>query len=417
MTPFGLSWRSARREPARALLGIVGIASVGALLFNMLLLSRGLLVSFGDLLGNLGFDVRVTATDAMPAQGPPIREARGVADAIRTRPEVQEVVPVCFGRGMVVRPEPPGTRTGQTGHSEIDLFAYGPRSNDGRAWTIVQGESLSEASRSHRAPDPHPVLVNRPLAAAFGLAPGSLLRIAGTMRTGSEASAAPSLDFRVAGVADFPFQAAGDLIAGTTLEALRALRGSEDDDQADLFLISSTREAGADAAVAAIRGIRPDLHTFSNEQFLTRISRTDFSYFRQISYVLSSVTLFFAFLLVATLLTVAVNQRFAEVAALRAIGFTRRRVAADLLAESAFLVGSGAVLALPLGAGLSYLLDAILRTMPGVPERLHFFVFEGRTILLFFLSLAIAGFLAALYPVWLAVRLPIASTLRKETIS
>ena len=50
MSPFGFAWRSLSREPARASLGILGVAIVGALLFDMLLLSQGLLISFRDLL-------------------------------------------------------------------------------------------------------------------------------------------------------------------------------------------------------------------------------------------------------------------------------------------------------------------------------------------------------------------------------
>ena len=60
--------RSLIRQPGRTALGIIGIAAVGALLFDMLLLSRGLVVSFRDLLDSIGFDVRVTATDSpLPA--------------------------------------------------------------------------------------------------------------------------------------------------------------------------------------------------------------------------------------------------------------------------------------------------------------------------------------------------------------
>lgn len=416
MTPFGLSWRSARREPARTLLGIAGIAAVGALLFDMLLLSRGLLISFGDLLGGLGFDVRVTASESMPNQGPSISGVASLVAGIEKLPEIHEVVPVLFGQGVVIEPTPPPPGPNGVPRGALSLFAYGSRTGDGRAWTLVRGNPLMDADHARSTSDPPVLLVNRPLAEACHLSPGSRLRIAGTPK-GVTGAALPSVDFRVAGIADFPFQAAGDWIVATTLDASRRLLGRENDDQADMLLIASTREAGADAAVAAIRRVRPDVHPFSNEQFLMRLSRTDFSYFRQISFVLSSVTLFFAFLLVATLLTVAVNQRFAEVAALRAIGFTRFRVATDLLAESALMVGSGAVLALPLGLGLARVLDAILRSMPDVPERLHFFVLEGRTVLLLLFLLAVAGFLAALYPVWLAVRLPIAATLRKETVS
>ena len=75
---------------------------------------------------------------------------------------------------------------------------------------------------------------------------------------------------------------------------------------------------------------------------MDRFESTDFSYFRQISFALATITLCFAFLLIATLLTVSVNQRLAEIATLRALGFPRRRVAADLLWESALLIGTGA---------------------------------------------------------------------------
>ena len=50
MSPWRLAWRSVARNPARALLAVVGVAVIGALLFDMLLLSRGLLLSFSDLL-------------------------------------------------------------------------------------------------------------------------------------------------------------------------------------------------------------------------------------------------------------------------------------------------------------------------------------------------------------------------------
>jgi ABC-type lipoprotein release transport system permease subunit len=113
----------------------------------------------------------------------------------------------------------------------------------------------------------------------------------------------------------------------------------------------------------------------------------------------------------------SVNQRLGEVAALRALGFPRRRIAANLLWESALLVGIGGTAALPVGGLLAIVLDRILRHMPGVPARLHFFVFEPRTVVLHAALLCATGALAALYPIWLATRLPIAATLRREILS
>ena len=122
-------------------------------------------------------------------------------------------------------------------------------------------------------------------------------------------------------------------------------------------------------AAAAIRAAHPDLHVVTNEELVERFSRVEFTYFRQISVVLATVTLFFGFLLIAVLLTVSVNQRLGEIAALRALGLSRARVVAGVLWESVMLVGAGGLLALPLGAALSVWLDAILRAMPGMPGR------------------------------------------------
>src|SRR5207245_1166133 len=82
-------------------LGLTGVAVVGALLLDMLMLSRGLIVSFRDLLESTGFDVRVTATEALPGMGPAVADAAATAEALRGLPELAAVVPVRFGGAAV----------------------------------------------------------------------------------------------------------------------------------------------------------------------------------------------------------------------------------------------------------------------------------------------------------------------------
>ena len=43
---LSFSWLRVRREPGRTALAVLGVTAIGALLFDMLLLSNGLLVSF-----------------------------------------------------------------------------------------------------------------------------------------------------------------------------------------------------------------------------------------------------------------------------------------------------------------------------------------------------------------------------------
>src|SRR5207249_3768164 len=304
VSPFEFAWRSLSRQPARAVLGLTGVAVVGALLFDMLMLSRGLIVSFRDLLESTGFDVRVTATEALPGMGPPVADAASTTEELRRLPELAAVVPARFGVASI------DTRNGKT----APVAFIGSETRRRGEWKLVEGADLGDDADGGR-PE---VVVNR---------------------------------------------------------------------------------------------------TFAREEVLERLRHAEFSYFRQVSFVLATIASFFALLLVTTLLTVSVNQRLGEVAALRALGFSRRRITFDLLAESALLVGGGGLVAIPLGLLLARGLDSILRRMPDLPTRLHFFVFEPRALALHAGFLVLAALVAAAYPVALAARLPIAATLRKENVS
>jgi ABC-type lipoprotein release transport system permease subunit len=75
------------------------------------------------------------------------------------------------------------------------------------------------------------------------------------------------------------------------------------------------------------------------------------------------------------------------------------------------------LLALPVGAAVAVWLDRILKDMPGIPEEVHFFAFEPRALLLHAALIGATAALGALYPMWLAARLPIAATLRREVVT
>jgi putative ABC transport system permease protein len=226
----------------------------------------------------------------------------------------------------------------------------------------------------------------------------------------------PPTIFRVGGIADFPFDEVSQLTAVTSLRDFAQTCGDTAQDEADLLMIASRAAYGPDEAARAIRIIRPDLKAVTNEELVARFQQVEFSYFRQISFVLASITMFFGLLLITVLLSVSTNQRLGEIAALRALGFSRNRMVADVLLRSAILVGTGGFLALPLGLGLAMWLDDLLRTMPGIPMNLHFFVFEPRALMLHVALLAITTAVAAIYPMRMVARLPIAATLRNEVV-
>jgi ABC-type lipoprotein release transport system permease subunit len=55
--------------------------------------------------------------------------------------------------------------------------------------------------------------------------------------------------------------------------------------------------------------------------------------------------------------------------------------------------------------------------MPGIPVKLHFFVFQPQAAWSYLILMTLVSLLAAIYPVVLATRLPIAATLRREIVS
>src|SRR5262249_6704283 len=364
------------------------------------LLSRGLLLSFSDLLDRAGYDIRIVGGGGLTLRFP----IAGSADIVRdvaALPEVQRVVSIRLLPAhlqVVARTRP------------VDITLVGISEPVAGVWTIIRGENLPSDASGRSCP----LVVGQQLADSLGLAPGADVRVIAEPPGG--ASALPAAACHVVGVARFAFSAAGSDDVATTIGALERAAAESEPGDADLILIASRPGVARADVVTAVQRRHPDLAVYSNDDVVEQFNRNGFAYFRQISIVLSSLTMVFVFLLVATLLTVSVNQRLGEIAALRAIGIARTRIAAMLLWESALLVGVGGLLAIPLGEALAVGLDHILRQMPGLPEQLHFFVFERRALYIHLGLLVTTAFAAAAYPMWLTARMPIAATLRREVV-
>jgi putative ABC transport system permease protein len=430
MNALGFAWRSLVRQPARTTLGILGVAAVGALLFDMLMLSDGLVVSMRDMLDRTGFDIRVTATGDVPrSNGARLRGATEAARAVAAVGSVRSAVAVRLIEARVERLDgaaPANTSAatqdaadGSQSDESANPAAADDAANPGapiRAavqgvigsrllpWTLLRGTEVAGDAD---------IVINQPLADALSLTPGSTLWLRADCGAGSEVL--PRVERRVAGIAEFPFQGVDEYNVAGTMAGVDAACGGNTPDEAEMILVTSAGEP--EATAAEIRRALPHLRAVTNAEMLGRFQQSGITYFRQISSVLTSVTLTFALLLITVLLTVSVNQRLGEIAALRAVGFSRRRVVADVLCESGLIVGIGGLLSLPLGAALAQGLDWILKGIPNIPADMHFFVFQPQTLVLHVALLALTAAGAALYPMQIVATLPIAATLRKEITS
>jgi putative ABC transport system permease protein len=330
----------------------------------------------------------------------PIPRSGELADAARRIPGIDEVVLVRAEEGEASHAEGPMRR--------VTLVGGTPSKTS--AWRMLEGDNVPATEGG----DGCVTVVNRGLVNALDARVGGTIRIRAV--PAGAPTALPPIDCRISGVADFGFAASADFTVATTMTAFQRLVGERQAGDADVMLVTTRAGSDREDVVRSLARLRPDVRVYSNDDVVAQFNRNGFAYFRQISFVLSTLTTAFAFLLVTTLLTVSINQRLGEIAALRALGIGRRRIASMLWWESALLVGAGATAAIPIGAALAVVLDRILKQMPGLPAGLHFFVFEPRALAIHVVVFAVTACAASAYPIWLAARLPIAATLRREVV-
>ncbi len=134
----------------RAVRAILGVAAVGALLFDMLLLSRGLVVSLADRLDRVGFDVRVTTGEALSIAGDRIQLASDVFKTVSRLPEVEAVASKRISAGWVLWS---GFR--------VPLTIVGASPGQHAGWQVVKGKDLHEATGALP-----PVVVSRSVLSA-----------------------------------------------------------------------------------------------------------------------------------------------------------------------------------------------------------------------------------------------------------
>src|SRR5687768_7947892 len=133
MNGLWFALRSLLRQQARSGLGMLGVAAVGALLFDMLLLSQGLLVSMRDLLDRTGWDVRVTATDALPRRGRRIEDALDATRVIRAVPGVHAALAVRWVDARLDRQPGPNT------NADTAAMFVGSGGGANPPWTLLRG--------------------------------------------------------------------------------------------------------------------------------------------------------------------------------------------------------------------------------------------------------------------------------------
>jgi len=217
------------------------------------------------------------------------------------------------------------------------------------------------------------------------------------------------------GRAHFLYMASEQRAVAVPIATLQQMRGNAARDRASLFMIRARDGADVDAALKHIQAALPTVTAVSTETAMRQVDER-LSYFRQLAFILGAVSLGVGFLLVATLVTVSVNERLGEIVVMRAIGVARSRVVSQIVIEGVVIMFVGAIAGLGLGLATARYLNSILAAFPGLPAAIDFFLFEPRDAWGALGLLTVAGILAGIYPSWRGASLPIAITLREEAV-
>ena len=389
------SIRELRLRPLRTLLTLGGVTVATAMLSDMLMLGGGIQRSFSEVLESVGYELRLSPRGTLPFDTEAtIRGIGGLRDTVESVAGVQDLVPVLAQTLTIMADgdESPGTRASR------QTLALGLDTDEEGLYTLLAG----------RSPGDGEILIDPALAALLDTRPGDRLRLGVSSRFGTWGGDATAV---VSGTAEFIFATRRDMPVALPLADLQAL--SARTDQASFAMIR-LREGHAPGSVReAITAATDRVEVVTLAGIAEQVDER-LSYFRQLAAILASVSLLVAALLIGTISAVSVSDQLGVIAALRAIGVSRRRIVGDLTAESAVLCGVGGGLGIALSIAVAHYLESILADFPGLPATVRFFVLSPGTLAAAYGLVVAAGVVAGLLPALRATRLEVTTLLHRE---
>jgi putative ABC transport system permease protein len=359
------------------------------------MLSGGIDQSFAQLLLSRGYQIRLSPKGTLPFDTESsLPQTRTMLARLRRDPAI-EAAGAVLGASLY----------GKAGDTLITLFGYGIQPEAQALYQVTGGRDLAPN-------DTLGVLVSDPAARALSTRIGDTISLLGRLDP-QIAVAGVGRSLVVRGRVRFVYDYRGQPSVATVLRTMQRLAREDTEDRASLVVVKVRDDRAVEKVATRLRRHFPQLEVNSVTDLVAHF-RERLVYFRQLSYILGSMSLIVTVLLIGTLLTITVNERLGEIATLRAIGVSRASIVRQVLAEGTVLVLLGSTLGVLLGLVTARYLDAILTSFPGLPASFSFFVPRANTLSRAGVILVFTGSIAGLYPAWLAARAPIAATLRAE---
>lgn len=395
-----MAFATLRRHPARTVLAIIGIAVASALLLDMVMLATGMSDSFRSLLLARGYQLRVAPKGTLPFDSEAtIDGANAIVAALRASPDIRAVSPI-LGATLAL----PDSRIPSTFALGIEPAVQGDYALESGTDVVLAGDAMTH------------IVVSRTFLTRSGHVIGDTI----TLAAGIDAqlrTAARTRRVVLSGVGRFFYIPNETPVIALPLTLLRPMLGAGFTDRMSMAMaeVRQNDSTNVERTRAWIATTQPRITAISTDSAIRQVEER-LSYFRQLAFVLGAISLAIGFLLVATLITLSVNERRGEIAVMRAIGTQKRGVLQQVMLEGLMLSGAGIVVGLALGVVTAQWLNTILRDFPGLPASFDFFVWSARAAWRSLALLLVAGCVAGLLPAWRAASLPVARALRDEAV-
>jgi putative ABC transport system permease protein len=392
--PLYLALRNLLRHPGRNILYVLGVSITAALLLDMILLSSGLSVSLERILGEMGYEVRLSPRGTFPFETD--AQIAGFTSLRRRLLEIPNVQHVDSMLGLSLAVE--------SQQKSFTTFALGLQQYRPVLYRVLTGHDIKGACE---------ILVNQNLAEAKSIRPGDTLRLSSLARS-QITGQTETVEALVAGIAQFDLDAEGQLTIACPLRFLQEISGRKND-SVSVVMIKLENSSRARQIADEINRRFPQVSAYTIQTVLEAVNK-QLTYFKQFSYILGGISLVVTFVLIFIITTISFHDRVGEIALLRAVGLSRQTIFVTTILEGLLTSFTAAIFGFILGKIISLYLDHILTSAPGLPEGVSFFVLQPVPLIKAGVTLFLTGIFAGIYPASAAVSLPVAETLREEML-
>ncbi|UCF08532.1 MAG: ABC transporter permease [Thermoplasmata archaeon] len=423
--------KNLRRRAARTGLTVAGVSLAVTLAIIMFSISEGIRESTDEIIEVSGIDILILPKGGALFIGTgEFDDSRELAqDIMDSNPEVKGAYPVLRERMYI-----------STGQADEELpkvtsaLAKGLTREANLAFEtaeVISGSELPTGGDPFHANGTydggtessnftHEILLSRPLADFLDAHVGDIVYLSNKLPVTFEHFddwLGNATWFIVEGIRTQSFEDEGDYGISLHLSELQYITGKWEKDAADILALDLHNPAKAEGVkqwlLEDFEG-KDDITAYTQEDVREEIERFTATY-RGFAEMVAGITILVAVLFVSTIVMISVKERTGELAALRALGFSRTSIFKLVLAESLLICIIGFAIGLAVGAvGVELINNYAESVAPELPEGFEIARITYGLLLWAVGSITIIGVLVGLVPAYWASHLNIASALKSE---